>query len=140
MDFSNFNSFIVPEKKDIDIVYVIGISNETDFHEFYVGQSSRHVGRFGDYLKPNFTAATDFKVGKAIEFLREKGFKIEIKYKVAKDRKLDEKELIKKIEPTLNDLDGYDYKSLKNNEVKRDEEIKKIKKHMQDWITGKNLG
>jgi hypothetical protein len=129
MDYSNFNSFIVPEKKDIDIVYVIGISNESDFHPFYVGQSSRHIGRFGDYLKPNFSAATDFKVGKAIEFLTNNGFKVEFKYRNSLDRSLDEKKLINEIDPYLNKIKGYNYNLLQHDEV-----LKKIEEHMQEWI------
>jgi hypothetical protein len=129
MDYSDFNSFLVPNRKEIGIVYAIGIYIESGFKPFYVGQSSRHVGRFGDYLKPNFTAATDFKVGKAIEFLTERGFKVEIKYKVSTNRKLDEKELIKKTEPILNGLKLYKYKT-----AVKEIEVEKIKNHIQIWI------
>lgn len=132
MDYSNYHSFPFPET--IDIVYIIGIKTESDFHPFYVGQSSRHVGRFGDYLKPNFSAATDFKVGKAIDFLKNNGFKIEFKYRDSLDRELDEKKLINEINPILNKKKGYNY-----NLAQRDEELKNIEEHMQEWIDNKNI-
>lgn len=132
MDYSNYHSFPFPETTDI--VYIIGIKTENDFHPFYVGQSSRHVGRFGDYLKPNFSAATDFKVGKAIEFLKNNGFKVEFKYRHSLDRDLDEKKLINEINPPLNKKKGYNY-----NLAQPDEELKNIEEHMQEWIDKINI-
>ena len=44
-------------------------------------QSSRHVGRFGDYVAAKFTASTDFKVGEAVRQLRDHGCKVFIRYK-----------------------------------------------------------
>ena len=127
MDFSDFNSFLVPKIKEI--VYVIGVSTESDFYPFYVGESSRHVGRFGDYISPNFSSATDFKVGKAIEFLTNNGFKVEFKYRSAINRRDDENELINLINPILNTIQGYDYK---NSDDKT--ELIKIESIMNDWI------
>jgi hypothetical protein len=56
MDYSNFNSLPYPEIKDI--VYIIGVSTDSDFHPFYFGQPSRNIGRFGDYISAKFSAVT----------------------------------------------------------------------------------
>lgn len=127
MDYSNFNSLPYPEIKDI--VYVIGVSTEFDFHPFYVGQSSRNIGRFGDYISAKFSAATDFKVGQAIEFLTNNGFKVEFKYRSTLDRLMEEKELINSINPILNTIKGYDYK---NSDDKV--ELRNIQEFLQKWI------
>jgi hypothetical protein len=131
MDYSNYHSFPLPEI--IDIVYIIGVKTESDFHPFYVGQSSRHVGRFGDYLKPNFSAATDFKVGQAIEFLTNNGFKVEFKYRSTLNPITEERELIDIINPVLNTSRGYNYK---NSDDKT--ELSRIEETMKIWIV-KNL-
>jgi hypothetical protein len=127
MDYSTFNSLPYPEIKDI--VYVIGVSTDSDFHPFYVGQSSRNIGRFGDYISAKFSAATDFKVGQAIEFLTNNGFKVEFKYRSTLDRLMEEKELINSINPILNTIKGYDYK---NSDYTV--ELRNIQEFLQKWI------
>ena len=91
---------------------------------FYVGESSRHVGRFGDYVSGQFSASTDFKVGEAVKCLRELGYQVIIKYKESTNRKTDEASLIACLKSQqhrlLNDLEGYDYRSGTTKEVERD--------------------
>ncbi len=127
MDYSNFNSLPYPEIKDI--VYIIGVSTDSDFHPFYVGQSSRNIGRFGDYISAKFSAATDFKVGQAIEYLTNSGYKVEFKYRSSLVRLLEEKELINLINPILNTMKGYDYQ-YSDKKI----EIRNIQEFLQKWI------
>jgi hypothetical protein len=131
VDFSNFNSLPYPEIKDI--VYVIGVSTDSDFYPFYVGQSSRHIGRFGDYISAKFSAATDFKVGQSIEYLTNNGFKVEFKYRSTLNPIIEERELIDLINPVLNTTKGYKYK---NSDDKT--ELSRIEETMKIWIV-KNL-
>jgi len=108
----NFEEMEFP--RDRDIVYVLHYlrQDNTEGVPFYVGESSRHVGRFGDYVSANFTASTDFKVGEAVKYLRENRLRVVIKYKVSNDRKGEEKSILKELRVTfrlLNDLKGYRY-------------------------------
>ena len=115
MDHSDFNElFVFPRHGDI--VYVICFRREgaKDFIPFYVGESSRSVGRFGDYIASKFTASTDFQVGQAIQYLHESGCEVVARYKKAShDRKADERALIRSIKAKghklLNDRGGYIY-------------------------------
>lgn len=114
MDFS-FSDFVeieFPQHKEI--VYVLFFANDGNDYEapFYVGESSRGIGRFGDYISANFSASTDFKVGEAIRYLRERGFKVRIKYKEYEDRKAEERKIINILQKKtrlLNELEGYNY-------------------------------
>lgn len=119
MDYSDFNEFVFPRHGDI--IYVIGfkrdrvnaIEQKTHFIPFYVGESTRSVGRFGDYIASKFTASTDFKVGQAIQYLHERGCEVVVRYKGSLDRIADERALIHSIKNTghklLNDLGSYIY-------------------------------
>jgi len=114
MDFS-FSDFVemeFPQHKEI--VYVLFFANEENDYEapFYVGESSRGIGRFGDYISANFSASTDFKVGETVRYLRERGFKVRIKYKECEDRKAEERKIINILQKKsllLNELEGYNY-------------------------------
>ena len=92
---------------------------------FYVGQTSKHFGRFGDYVSAQFTAQTDFKVGEAIRYLRVLGFRVIVKYKESVDPRADEKWMLNILSSPyqlLNNLPGYNYK-------KADKEEERIKIH-----------
>ena len=72
MGYSDFNEFFVfPRHRDIVYVICLRRKEAKDFIPFYVGESSRSVGRFGDYIASKFTASTDFQVGQAIQYLHE---------------------------------------------------------------------
>ncbi|MGC2422775.1 MAG: hypothetical protein WA666_00250 [Nitrospirota bacterium] len=112
IDFDAFEEIAFPER--CDIVYVFHYICGEGILPFYVGESSRHFGRFGDYISANFSAATDFKVGEAVKYLREKGLGVVVKFKASQNRKEEEKRIIKHLRGTfrlLNDLKGYHYKS-----------------------------
>jgi len=125
MTFSDFIDIEFPLNPDI--VYVLYFRKKNDSKEtfFYVRQSSRNIGRFGDYVKAGFAAPTDFKVGEAIRHLRKLGCFVGVKYKVSSNRKVEEKDIMQALEKSyklLNDLDGYDYK-------KADENNERLKVH-----------
>jgi hypothetical protein len=98
---------------DPNIVYVIWAEKNNVSRPIYVGESTRNIGRMGDYVSSRFSATTDFKVGCTIKYLKQKGFDITFKYKNSSDRNKEEKELIKSYKNRyilLNDLPGYNPK------------------------------
>jgi hypothetical protein len=107
----------LPFPDDGDIVYVLCFvrTGQTDCVPVYVGESSRHFGRFGDYVSGQFSAPTDFKVGEAIKWLRERDYRVIIKYKESTSRREEEASLIASLKgqplTLLNDLKGYNYRS-----------------------------
>jgi hypothetical protein len=112
IDFSDFQEMEFPRHRDIVYVFHYVIGDDNDAVPFYVGESSRHVGRFGDYMSANFSASTDFKVGEAVKYLRERGARIVVKFKESSDRREEEKQLLHKLRHSvklLNDLKGYRY-------------------------------
>jgi hypothetical protein len=115
LDFSKFKQFNFTDSKSI--VYIIGVEENNHFHPFYVGQSDRSVGRFGDYLSAQFSAPTDFKVGQAIKTLTQKKLKVIVKYRYTNNRRIEEAEFIKILDPILNKVPGYDYK--KKQEIRK---------------------
>ena len=108
----------LPFPKQSDIVYVLCFANpvaQTEPIPFYVGESSRHVGRIGDYVAAKFSASTDFKVGEAAKYFRTLGFEVKVMYKESIGRKAEEKALIKSLKERsfllLNEMEGYDYRA-----------------------------
>ena len=108
-----------------DIVYLICVVLGEEICPIYIGESTRSIGRLGDYVKPNFTAPTDFKVGEAIKHIRDTGYEVKFFYKYTNNnqRTIEEKRLINKIGAKfrlLNYLEGYDYRiALKSEERKK---------------------
>lgn len=81
---SGFQSLDFPQTRYV--VYIIGIEFRGTFVPFYVGQTSRDVaGRIGDYISGQFTASTDFKVGKAIYYFRCEGCEIKVYFKKSEE-------------------------------------------------------
>lgn len=110
--FEGFNDIEFPLYRDI--VYAIYFREHDKDTYFYVGESSRHIGRIGDYLSAKFSAPTDFKVGETIKYLLSIGYEVGVKYKESQSRKVDEKSVLdelRKNNKMLNDLPGYDYKT-----------------------------
>lgn len=124
--FKDFASLEFPS--NINAVYIIHFAKDNEEVPFYVGETSRFLGRISDYIAANFKAPTDFKVGEAIKYFQEKGYGVVIKYKPSEDRKEDEKEIIKLFQDSgtrlLNELIGFDYK--KANEAEERERIRKF--------------
>jgi hypothetical protein len=110
---STFSEMVFPSQRNIVYVLCCSGHNESPLVPFYVGQSSRHVGRFGDYISANFSASTDFKVGEAVRYLLSVGLQVTIKYQETENRKTDERILIETLKGDgyvlLNDLRNYDY-------------------------------
>jgi hypothetical protein len=127
--FEEYQTISFPS--DPNIVYIIGVEEKARFIPIYVGESSRNIGRFGDYISAQFSAPTDFKVGVAVKHLMKKGHKVVIKYKNSSGRRKEEGDVIREIKTAgfrlLNDLQGYDYRT-----AKKDEETRKI----EDFVEG----
>jgi len=101
-----------------NIVYILYTEMKGSQIYFYVGQSSRNIGRIGDYVSAKFTAPTDFKVGEAIKYIRGKNLPIRVLYRETQDPISEENKLIQKLRSNytlLNDLRSYDY--TKSNEA-----------------------
>jgi hypothetical protein len=139
-----FSDFIqIPFSDENNIVYVVGIIYyKSKFIPFYVGQSSRNIGRFGDYISAKYTAPTDFKVGEAIKYFKSKKYEVFIKYKELKNSKEEEKKLIENVREELqkynknnikllNDINGYNYQT--SNE---EQERKKIEDYVDGFLDG----
>lgn len=108
-----------------NIVYTIGLIREAAYIPFYVGQTTRNVGRFGDYISAKFSASTDFKVGEAVKYLRNLGYDVAIEYKEIEgvNRRAEESRIINEYRRNyelLNDLPGYDY----SRAIEKDERLK----------------
>lgn len=121
VDFSAFQEIEFPRHRDI--VYILHYVRNDVPLPFYVGESSRHVGRLGDYVSANFTAATDFKVGEAARHLLGQGLRVVVKFQESANRKADEKRILQELRRTyrlLNDIPGYNYeKADETDERKR---------------------
>ncbi len=124
-DSSGYTELPFPDQPEIVYVLCYRRPDAENFIPFYVGETGRSLGRFGDYQSAQFTAPTDFKVGKAVSTLRGLGCSIVIRYRPSTTRKADERDLIQQLRaakvPLLNDLQGYNYTT-----DAEDEELKKV--------------
>lgn len=126
MEFPAFETADFPQSQEIvNFVYILGVEDsKKSFAPFYVGQTSRLLGRIDDYAKANFSASTDFKVGEAIKYFQMKGFKIQLKFRKFENPRVEEERITNEIEQEmgkellLNNLKGYDYK-VDNQEQQR---------------------
>jgi len=82
---------------------------------FYVGQTRRLSDRMWDYCEASFTACTDFRVGKAIQYLGERGCRIILRYKATENRHEEEYKLVRELlvigTRLLNQVPAYDYRN-----------------------------
>jgi hypothetical protein len=123
-DFSGYTELPFPDRPEIVYVLCYRRPDAREFIPFYVGETERNVGRFGDYLSAKFTAPTDFKVGKCVSKLRELGCSVLIRYCPSATRGEDQSSLIQQMRaakvPLLNDLPGYNYRTaVEEEELKR---------------------
>jgi hypothetical protein len=117
-----------PVRAEGGFVYVLcWVDNDREI-PFYVGETGRLNERMGDYCTKQFGAATDFRVGEAICYLREaKGFRIVVRYKPSSlqktDRRKDEYLIVRGFQTSgvrlLNDLVSYNYKEADQQDEKR---------------------
>jgi hypothetical protein len=114
IDLSSFKEMEFPKHGNIVYILCYILNEGSPPIPFYVGESSRHVGRFGDYISGKFSASTDFKVGEAVKHFIKKGFRVVVKFNEVKNRKEEEKRILKILKSNfrlLNDLEGYAYKT-----------------------------
>ena len=73
VNLKDFIDVMFPQYKKI--VYILYFKDKNTNIEipFYIGESSRGIGRFYDYLMAQFAASTDFKVGEAIRHFQGQG-------------------------------------------------------------------
>lgn len=136
VDLNTFQTLDFPKHRDIVYVLCYKRNDDNKIFPFYIGESSRHVGRLGDYVSANFSASTDFKVGEAVRYLQQLGCHVEVKFKDSSDRKSEEKALLQEFQKTyklLNDLDGYNYKTANS-----DEERLRIRTYIDEIFTQNN--
>ncbi len=92
--FKDFNVLDFPQ--NTSAVYVVFCKKESEEIPIYVGETDIIQRRIGDYVSAKFSAATDFKVGEAIKYLIEKGFRVTIKYEsLERERRKEEEKRIK---------------------------------------------
>jgi hypothetical protein len=100
-------------------VYVVFYVRYNIEKPFYVGETDSFPSRMGDYLRANFKAATDFKVGEAISYLMaQENVRIRVGFHECQDRqsaKKQEEQIIESLHKEgvqlLNDLGGYSYRA-----------------------------
>jgi len=91
LDFSQFQEIEFPAYPNIVYVLCYIRAEDTEAIPFYVGESSRHIGRLGDYVSAKFSAVTDYKVGEAVKYLQEKNIRVVIRFRKSDARKKEEK-------------------------------------------------
>jgi hypothetical protein len=64
MKLEGFNTIDFGTSRE-GVVYVFFVATETEEIPFYVGETDRFQGRMDDYVRAQFAAPTDFKVGEA---------------------------------------------------------------------------
>jgi hypothetical protein len=81
----------------------------------YVGESTQPYKRMDDYARHDFMAATDFKVGVAIQYLRARDYRVFVEIEEVEDRYAAECGKIDAFKRQgvriLNDLRGYNYRT-----------------------------
>ena len=116
-DYEGFTEFeLAPRLKDhAGEVYVLVFKTRDADIPFYVGQTKRFLGRMDDYFWADFQAATDFKVGMAIQyFCDQPGGKVLVRHKLVADPGAEERKLIAQFKSSgllLLNGSGYDYKT-----------------------------
>ena len=125
MELENFQKYSFTEviPTPIGEVYVICFVKDGREIPFYIGQTGRFEERMGDYQYAQFGAATDFKVGEAIKYLRSKGFDIIVRHRLSSDRLNEEKQLIQEATRVgitlLNACPGYNYKTAIQDDARK---------------------
>jgi len=128
--FANFSSFQLTTHNEYKLHEALGFiyavcyqPTPDDLVPFYGGQTTRLWGRVDDYARPDFNAATDFKVGIAVRHLLACGFAVVVKYKAVANRNAEEETMLRSLREQgftlLNDLRGYDYRTADQAEEQR---------------------
>ena len=122
-------------------VYVIYAARGDDKIPFYVGQSKNIAARLGDYARAAFKAPPDFKVGRTVRLLEERGYEILVEIEWTSDRRARESELIKRHRhsnrPLLNDEQAASYNY---NTAKEDEVLSKLEEYVRENFSAAESG
>ena len=118
MDFDGFESMELSPSNGRGFVYVLCWTDGERNVPFYVGQTQAILGRMNDYHWADFQASTDFRVGEAVKYLREKGLHVIARYRLSAaskpEREKEERCLIDALKAEgvvlLNCFPGYDYR------------------------------
>ena len=90
---------------------------------FYVGQTKRLRNRMWDYCEAQFSACTDFRVGEAVKYLREKGHRVTVGYKTSDHPRIEERSIIRELQVSgprlINGLVAYDHAGCTKEEERR---------------------
>jgi hypothetical protein len=104
-------------------VYALIADTGSECFPLYVGQTRRLLGRVGDYEAAQFKAPTDFRVGRAIQYLTaKKKCRVDFRYRPSASHLKDEKLLIRELLLSgyilLNFLGAFDYNdTIEENEL-----------------------
>jgi hypothetical protein len=127
---------VIPFPEQPNIVYVVAFRRGSDYVPFYVGQSTRNIGRIGDYVSAQFSCSTDFRVGRTVRLLKERGCEIVVAYKPSSNPRGEERELKTKFKDLgflqLDELDGYDYRH-----STEDQELERLRQFVNRLATGR---
>ncbi|TPQ31819.1 hypothetical protein C2U69_27670 [Cupriavidus pinatubonensis] len=113
MDLGSFQMMRFPDNGNIIYVILFARKGEPQGVPIYVGESTKHVGRLGDYVSAKFSASTDFRVGEAIRYLQSLGYDVLMRYRESHNRRVEERDLINSLRGSfrlLNDMESYKYK------------------------------
>jgi len=100
-------------------VYVFFCVYDNIERPFYIGETDSFSSRMGDYLRANFKAPTDFKVGEAIRYLMaHENIRIRVGFQECDDRqsaRIQQNQIIETLRKEgvrlMNDLRGYNYRA-----------------------------
>ena len=118
MNFDGFESMELSPANGRGFVYVLCWTDGVKESPFYVGQTQAILGRMNDYHWADFQASTDFRVGEAVRYFREKGLRVIARYRLSapskSEREKEERGLIDALKAEgsvlLNCFPGYDYR------------------------------
>ena len=85
-------------------VYAFFIVKGAEEIPFYIGETSSFTARIGDYQRAHFSAITDFKVGQAVRYLRERGYSVVVGCSEHPNRRKEEKRLIQEAKEKQHEL------------------------------------
>jgi hypothetical protein len=90
-------------------VYVVGFKSADTFTPFYVGETGNLTCRCADYIRAQFKAPTDFRVGTAIKCLEARGYAVFLKFRLSSE---DRKERLREEDVLAKELEGSGYSLL----------------------------
>ncbi len=121
-------------------VYVVGFKSTDTFTPFYVGETGNLTCRCADYVRAQFKAPTDFRVGTAIKCLEARGYAVLLKFRSSSE---DKEERLREEEILAKELEGDGY-SLLNRQTSfsyqtadKAEEARKVAEFVESLVTAR---